>query len=60
MPTRQVRMKAFLKSLNEQVWNSVENGWSRQTSGDSSEGVVTPKEISSWSKDEINECSWNS
>ena len=26
-----VRMKAFLKSINERVWNSVEYGWEKPT-----------------------------
>ena len=26
-----VRMKAFLKSINERVWNSVEYGWEKST-----------------------------
>ena len=26
-----VRMKAFLKSINERVWLSIENGWERPT-----------------------------
>ena len=26
-----VRMKAFLKSINERIWNSVEYGWKKPT-----------------------------
>ena len=26
-----VRMKAFLKSIDERVWLSIENGWERPT-----------------------------
>ena len=28
---QKVRMKAFLKSIDERVWLSIENGWERPT-----------------------------
>lgn len=42
-------MRAFLKSLDVRVWNSVERYWTRPTTL-----------VDSWDKDELAECNWNS
>ena len=44
-----VRMKAFLKSIDERVWNSVEYGWEKPT---------TP--ISEWSTSQKEAAAFNS
>ena len=44
-----VRMKAFLKSIDERVWNSVEYGWEKPT---------TP--ISEWQTSQKEEVAFNS
>ncbi|XP_022883334.1 uncharacterized protein LOC111400128 [Olea europaea var. sylvestris] len=53
-----VRMRAFLKSLDEHVWVSVQNGWKPPSTIVS--GTVNLTDISLWTKDEIAECNWNS
>ena len=53
-----VHMKAFLKSLDEYVQRSCVKGWSAPIS--KVEGVKTPKDISTWTINEISECNWNS
>ena len=44
-----VRMKTFLKSINERVWNSVEYGWKKPT---------TP--VSKWSTSQKEAATFNS
>ncbi|KAG2708636.1 hypothetical protein I3760_05G201700 [Carya illinoinensis] len=44
-----VRMRAFFKSLDERVWNSVVRGWIRPETN-----------IDDWMKEEITNCNWNS
>ncbi|KAG2685396.1 hypothetical protein I3760_10G123700 [Carya illinoinensis] len=44
-----VRMRAFLKSLDERVWHLVERGWTKPEIS-----------IDAWTKDEINNCNLNS
>ncbi|KAG2674458.1 hypothetical protein I3760_13G136600 [Carya illinoinensis] len=44
-----VRMRAFLKSLDERVWYLVERGWTKPETS-----------IDAWTKDEINNCNLNS
>ncbi|KAG2667762.1 hypothetical protein I3760_15G130800 [Carya illinoinensis] len=44
-----VRMRAFLKSLDERVWNAVVRGWTRPETN-----------IDDWTKEEITNCNWNS
>ena len=39
-----IRMKAFLKALDERIWISVQNGWAPPTT--TVAGVVTPTDIS--------------
>lgn len=51
-------MRAFLKLIDEQVWVIIDKCQKRPTS--IVEGVEVLKDINSWSKDEINECNWNS
>ncbi|XP_022883551.1 uncharacterized protein LOC111400370 [Olea europaea var. sylvestris] len=51
-------MRAFLKSLDEHVWLSVQNGWKPPSTIVS--GTVNLTDISLWTKDEIAECNWNS
>ncbi|XP_022891922.1 uncharacterized protein LOC111406778 [Olea europaea var. sylvestris] len=53
-----VRMHTFLKSLDEHVWVSVQNGWKPPSTIVS--GTVNLTDISLWTKDEIAECNWNS
>lgn len=43
-----VRMRAFLKSLDERVWVVVDKAWNRPTTN-----------IDTWSKDKLNACNWN-
>ncbi|XP_022897283.1 uncharacterized protein LOC111410921 [Olea europaea var. sylvestris] len=52
-----VRMSAFLKSLDEHVWLSVQNGWKPPSTSIS--GTVNLTDISLWTKDELAECNWN-
>ncbi|KAG2679806.1 hypothetical protein I3760_11G068100 [Carya illinoinensis] len=44
-----IRMRAFLKSLDERVWHSVEQGWTKLETS-----------IDAWTKDEISNCNLNS
>ncbi|XP_022868632.1 uncharacterized protein LOC111388180 [Olea europaea var. sylvestris] len=53
-----VRMRAFLKSLDEHVWISVQNGWKPPSSIVS--GNIHLTDISLWTKDELAACNWNS
>ena len=46
---RKVRIKAFLKSIDERVWNSVEYGW---------EKPITP--VSEWQTSQKEEVAFNS
>ena len=48
-----VRMKAFLKSINERVWLSVENGWERLTTA-ISEWTTAQKEAASFNSKVMN------
>ena len=48
-----VRMKAFLKSINERVWLSVENGWERLTIA-ISEWTTAQKEAASFNSKAMN------
>jgi hypothetical protein len=41
-------MRAFLKSLDYNVWISIEKGWTKLDAS-----------IDMWAKDDHNECSWN-
>ncbi|XP_022873961.1 uncharacterized protein LOC111392800 [Olea europaea var. sylvestris] len=52
-----VRIRAFLKSLDEHVWLSVKNGWKPPSTIVS--GTVNLTDISLWTKDKIAECNWN-
>ena len=53
-----VRMHAFLKSLDEHVWISVQNGWKPPSTTVS--GTINLTDISLWTKDELAACNWNS
>ncbi|XP_022895268.1 uncharacterized protein LOC111409455 [Olea europaea var. sylvestris] len=53
-----VKMRVFLKSIDEHVWASLQNGWKPPSTTMS--GVVTPTDIFLWTKDELAECNWNS
>ena len=48
-----VRIKAFLKSPNERVWLSVENGWERPTTP-INEWNTTQKEVASFNSKVMN------
>ncbi|XP_035541467.1 uncharacterized protein LOC118344558 [Juglans regia] len=52
-----VRMKAFLKSVDERVWVSITKGWREPVV--IIEGVQTSKSVDNYSRDEISECGWN-
>ncbi|GMH31502.1 hypothetical protein Nepgr_033345 [Nepenthes gracilis] len=51
-----VRMRAFLKSLDERVWARTQVGWTPPTSSSGNE----PKALSSWTKEELDACNLNS
>ncbi|XP_022891807.1 girdin-like [Olea europaea var. sylvestris] len=53
-----VRIRAFLKSLDEHVWVSVQNGWKPSSTTVSS--VVNLTDISLWTKEELAYYNWNS
>ncbi|XP_022854061.1 uncharacterized protein LOC111375463 [Olea europaea var. sylvestris] len=53
-----VRMRAFLKSLDERVWVSVQNG--RKPPSTTVSGVVNLIDISLWTKEKLTDCNWNS
>ena len=42
-----VRMKAFLKSIDERVWNSVEYGWEKPTTPVSGGKLLKKKQLRS-------------
>ena len=48
-----VRMKAFLKSIDERVWNSVEYGWEKPTTS-VSEWQTSKKEAAAFDSKAIN------
>ena len=48
-----VRMKAFLKSIDERVWLFVENGWERPTTA-ISEWTTTQNEVASFNSKAMN------
>ena len=48
-----VRIKVFLKSIDERVWLSVENGWERLTSA-IGEWIATQKEAASFNSNAMN------
>ena len=48
-----VRMKAFLKSIDEKVWNSVEYGWEKPTTP-VSEWITAQKEVATFNSKAIN------
>ena len=48
-----VRMKAFLKSIDERVWLSIENGWERPTTT-IGEWTTAQKEVASFNRKAMN------
>ena len=48
-----VRMKAFLKSIDERVWNSVEYGWEKHTTP-VSEWQTSQKELAAFNSKAMN------
>ena len=48
-----VRMKAFLKSVDERVWRSVKNSWERPTTA-IGEWTTTQKEVASFNSKAMN------
>ena len=48
-----VRMKAFLKSIDERVWNSVEYGWEKPTTP-ISEQQTSQKEVAAFNSKAMN------
>ncbi|XP_022888893.1 uncharacterized protein LOC111404292 [Olea europaea var. sylvestris] len=53
-----VRMRAFLKSLDERVWQIVVNGWS--TPNITIDGIITFTPIVNWSRAPLDSCNLNS
>ena len=53
-----VRMRAFLKSLDERVWMTVEHGWKPPVVV--VDGVSSPKDKLTWTKDEFDASNRNS
>lgn len=49
-----VRIRAFIKSMDKLVWVSVQNGWTNQTT--IIDGVVILIAIANWSRTNLNEC----
>lgn len=58
MLIRKVRMRAFLKSIDERVYVNTEKGWTATST--TVAGIVTPIDISTWTEDELADCDWNS
>ena len=52
------RMRSFLKSIDEKVWQSVMNGWTEPTI--TVDGVTFPKPIDKWDTIDYQNSSWNS
>ena len=50
---RKVKMKAFLKSIDERVWNSVEYGWEKSTTP-ISEWQTSQKEVAAFNSKAMN------
>ena len=57
-PYWKARMRAFLKSIDERVWQTVVSGWTPPTvmTGD----LTIPKPISAWDRVDYDNCGWNS
>ncbi|XP_022866694.1 uncharacterized protein LOC111386456 [Olea europaea var. sylvestris] len=53
-----VRMRAFLKAMDDRVWLSVVNGWIAPST--TVKNVVKPTPIENWTKIELDNCNWNS
>ena len=53
-----VKMRAFLKSIDECIWLSVVNGWATPSSTVNNE-VISPT-VANWTRANLNECNWNS
>ncbi|XP_022862101.1 uncharacterized protein LOC111382383 [Olea europaea var. sylvestris] len=53
-----VRMRAFLKSMDERIWLNVVDDWSAPST--TVDNDVTPSPIENWSKAELDKCNWNS
>lgn len=51
-------MRAFLKSIDEEVWVSVLKDLTALST--CVVGLVTPTKVSTWSKNNLDECHWNS
>ena len=52
------KMRAFLKSIDERVWQAVVKGWKPPTIV--TDDKITPKDVSDWDKVEYDNCGWNS
>ncbi|GMP23151.1 hypothetical protein CsSME_00000857 [Camellia sinensis var. sinensis] len=57
-PFWKARMRSFLKSIDEKVWQSVMNGWTEPTI--TVDGVTIPKPIDQWDTTDYQNSSWNS
>ena len=53
-----VRMRAFLKSIDERVWVSLIRGWKEPVT--IVDGVEVLTDVDNYSKDELSEINWNS
>lgn len=49
-----IRMRVFLKSMDERIWISIENGWTVPST--SIADVVIPTDIFTLTKDDLAEC----
>ncbi|XP_022846252.1 uncharacterized protein LOC111368991 [Olea europaea var. sylvestris] len=50
-------MKAFFKSMDERVWQSIVNGWSVPNT--TVDGVFTPTLVENWSRAQLDRCNFN-
>src|ERR1700733_311044 len=53
-----IRMTVYLQSLDERIWQTVLDGYSRPTVDN--EGVVGPKPVVTWTARELEAARWNS
>ena len=53
-----IRMTVYLQSLDERIWQTVLDGYSRPTVDN--EGVVGPKPVATWTARELEAARWNS
>ncbi|XP_060967078.1 uncharacterized protein LOC133035302 [Cannabis sativa] len=57
-PYWKTKMRAFLRAVDEKVWMSIEEGWSKPTLMENE--IVIPKPMSRWTTNEIERANFNS